>query len=394
MRRPRQSGIWETLRRNWRVRTADEPRQEAFGQLLVRELEQRRVLTVNLNGVMVPPAALAAMAEGAALSLEPGEGAQQPSTPEVAPSAEPADPVPTTPDNESDSAPGGNDLAADVEATLSPEASGGGGAGTVSPLQDEGELSLTVASNQSTDEGALLTVVNIGQFSDSGAAGTYTYSINWGDGTAASTGPATIDVPGGDGVPTQGSFDGSHTYADNGVYTVTVTINKDDGSVANGTLSVTVNNVAPTLTVPGNQTTNEGSLLSITDIGQFTDPGFDNPLNIVRRDDARSSPTPSTGATARRCKPAPPTIDVPGSAGHAHAGLVRRQPHVCRQWRVHGHRHDQRRRRRHHQRPVPGHGQQRRAHADRCLPIRPSTKARCCRSPTSASSPIRASTIR
>ena len=32
--------------------------------------------------------------------------------------------------------------------------------------------------------------------------------------------------------------------------------------------------------MPPNQTINEGSLLSITDIGQFTDPGFDNPLNL------------------------------------------------------------------------------------------------------------------
>ncbi len=373
------------------MRTADEPRQEAFGQLLVRELEQRRVLTVNLNGVMVPPAALAAMAEGAALSLEPGEGAQQPSTPDVAPSAAPADPVPTTPDNESDSAPSGNDLAADVEATLSPAASGGG-AGTISPLQDEGDLSLTVASNQSTDEGALLTVVNIGQFSDSGAAGTYTYSINWGDGTTASTGPATIDVPGGDGVPTQGSFDGSHTYADNGVYTVTVTINKDDGSVANGTLGVTVNNVAPTLTVPGNQTINEGSLLSITDIGTVHRSGLRQPAEHVRRNDrgvhlrhqlGRRHAAASRAADDRRA----------GLGGHAYTRVVRRQ-HTYADNGVYtvtvtisdddgGTTNAQFR--------SPSTTSHRRSS---CRPTRPSTKARCCRSPTSASSPTRASTTR
>src|SRR5690606_2796907 len=98
----------------------------------------------------------------------------------------------------------------------------------------------------------------------------FTYSINWGDGTPIDSGPATIDVPGGPGVPTQGSFDGSHIYADNGTYTVTVTVSDDDGGVAQQTFQVQVNNVAPSLTVPGNQVVNEGSLLSITNIGQFT----------------------------------------------------------------------------------------------------------------------------
>ena len=45
------------------------------------------------------------------------------------------------------------------------------------------------------------------------------------------------------------------------------------------TLTVVVNNVTPTLTVAPDQTIDEGSQLSITDIGTFTDPGFDNPLN-------------------------------------------------------------------------------------------------------------------
>ena len=50
-------------------------------------------------------------------------------------------------------------------------------------------------------------------------------------------------------MPTAGSFDGSHIYADNGVYTVTVTVMDDDGGVTVQTFEVTVNNVAPTLDV-------------------------------------------------------------------------------------------------------------------------------------------------
>ena len=62
---------------------------------------------------------------------------------------------------------------------------------------------------------------------------------------------ATVDRTGGRACDTAGSFDGSHTYADNGIYTVTVTVNDDDGGSDTETFEVTVNNVAPTLTVVG-----------------------------------------------------------------------------------------------------------------------------------------------
>src|SRR5690606_13899736 len=90
---------------------------------------------------------------------------------------------------------------------------------------------LTVPSDQVALEGAPLVLSNIGQISDPGYRNyelatdeTFTYSINWGDGTTSDTGTATIDQIGSEGVPTLASFDGAHTFADDGVYTVTVTV--------------------------------------------------------------------------------------------------------------------------------------------------------------------------
>ncbi len=183
---------------------------------------------------------------------------------------------------------------------------------------------LTVAPNQVTSEGALLSIMDIGKFTDPGfdnplniggeTSEKFTYSIDWGDGTPANSGPATIDVPGGPGTPTQGSFDGSHTYADNGVYTVTVTLADDDGGVAVQTFEVTVNNVAPTLVVAPDQVVNEGALLSITNLGRITDPGFDNPLNIGGETSEKFTYAINWGdGTATQSGPV--TIDIPGGPG-------------------------------------------------------------------------------
>jgi len=111
---------------------------------------------------------------------------------------------------------------------------------------------LTVAEGWSTLAGIPVTVKDIGTFTDpgfsNGAASpptveTFTYEINWGDGSAASTGTASGDTPGGPGVLTQGSFDGSHTYTAAGVYTVQVSVRDDDGG--SDTHSIQVQVIAP-----------------------------------------------------------------------------------------------------------------------------------------------------
>ena len=129
------------------------------------------------------------------------------------------------------------------------------------------------------------------------------YTIDWGDGTAPT--PVSIDnlndrTSGSPGVTTKAEFThGAHTYADDGVYTVTIRLADDNMSAnfATGTdgvdfvdrtFTITVRNVAPTLTlgVNSNLTTNESDDLVLPLVASFTDPGFDNPNNPV---------TPATG---------------------------------------------------------------------------------------------------
>ena len=133
------------------------------------------------------------------------------------------------------------------------------------------------------------------------------------------SGAPTIDSPGGEGSPTIGSFDGSHVYADNGNYTVTVTVTNGDLVEASDTLTVVVHNVAPTLTVPPNQTVNEGTLLSLTNIGQFTDPGFDNPLNVGGETTEEFTYAINWG-DGTPVQSGAPTIDTPGRQGVPTAG--------------------------------------------------------------------------
>jgi len=148
---------------------------------------------------------------------------------------------------------------------------------------------LSVVGNQTVNEGQLLKLTNIGVLTDPGrdnTAGypatyeTFHYTIDWGDLTTPDEGTATIDFPGTPGHPTWGSFDGSHVYADDGVYTVTVTLADDDGGQATQRqFQVTVVNVAPYLTISGGGLVNEGSPytlhLSASDPGDDTISGWE-----------------------------------------------------------------------------------------------------------------------
>jgi len=108
---------------------------------------------------------------------------------------------------------------------------------------------VTPVGNQVAVQGQRLVISNIATISDPGFANpsatpptseTFDYTINWGDNSAIESGTATIDRVGSAILPTLSSFDGSHTYAAPGTYTVTVRATDDDGGAQQSSFQVVV----------------------------------------------------------------------------------------------------------------------------------------------------------
>jgi len=83
----------------------------------------------------------------------------------------------------------------------------------------------------------------------------------------------TVDWDFGDGtVITDTTLDQTHTYADNGNYTVTLTVNASDGRVSTDTLAATIDNVAPEVApIDGPAEFLRGNTATFS--SSFTDPG-------------------------------------------------------------------------------------------------------------------------
>jgi len=79
----------------------------------------------------------------------------------------------------------------------------------------------------------------------------------------------------GDGLTGTGATP-AHVYADNGSYTVTLTVTDEFGGVDSESLNVTVNNVTPTLNIGGDQAIKENGVVAVPS-ASFTDAGFDCP---------------------------------------------------------------------------------------------------------------------
>jgi len=178
------------------------------------------------------------------------------------------------------------------------------------------------------DEGTFITLAPA-TFTDPGVdnalGGTsedFTATITWGDGTSEPAADITlVKVPGSEGVLTTGTVQASHAYADDGIYTVTVTVTDDNGGSGEDTFLVTVNNLAPTLDAGGDQTVDEGTFITLAP-ATFTDPGVDNALGGTS-EDFTATITWGDGTT----EPAADItlVEVSGSEGVLTTGTVQAQ---------------------------------------------------------------------
>ncbi len=102
-----------------------------------------------------------------------------------------------------------------------------------------------------------------GSFTDPGSD-TWTATVDYGDGSGIQTLALNPDK----------TFDLSHTYTDNGEYTVVVTVEDDESGSGSGNLFVMVNNVPPTADAGGPYLVSEGASVGLDATGS-TDPGDD-----------------------------------------------------------------------------------------------------------------------
>ena len=176
-------------------------------------------------------------------------------------------------------------------------------AGAESVVVDPVAPAIAALSGGTVSEGSPF--IEAGSFTDPGDDA-WTATVDYGDGS----GIQPLALAGKD-------FTLNHTYADNGIYTVTVEVTDTDDALSDTeTCTVTVLNVAPALAVASNRHIDEGKTLSITNVGTFTDPAFadgalDNTKSFTYDIDWGDGTAHSTGAA---------TIDAAGSVGTPTSG--------------------------------------------------------------------------
>jgi hypothetical protein len=110
------------------------------------------------------------------------------------------------------------------------------------------------------------TFIGSGSFTDPGADA-WTATVDYGDASGLQTLALNPDK----------TFSLSHTYGDNGTYNVTVMVEDDDKGKGSDEATVTVNNLAPTVTIDSVTCPVDGCILpgqEVSFAGSFTDPGW------------------------------------------------------------------------------------------------------------------------
>jgi PKD repeat protein len=176
---------------------------------------------------------------------------------------------------------------------------GGAGVATDHIYGDDGDYTVTLVANDGHGDGLgfdhAITVNNVAPavdagpdatvsegelysldpatFHDPGTLDTHSAVINWGDGTtSAGSVTETPFGPPGSATGLDGTVDGSHVYADNGLYTVKITVTDDDGATGENTFVVTVINADPVVDAGSNRSVLEGDLVELAP-ATFNDPG-------------------------------------------------------------------------------------------------------------------------
>ena len=147
---------------------------------------------------------------------------------------------------------------------------GGTATGTLQAFVSNTAPVLAPINAVSANEGDEVTVTGSYTDDDLGPgidpAATHMLSIDWGDGTIQALTPAA-------GTGNEATFSANHTYADDGVYEIRVTVMDNDTGQASETTDATITGITPSITAASNATTPVGANTTFA-LATFTDPGF------------------------------------------------------------------------------------------------------------------------